>query len=628
MGIAGPDDGGASTKSNDARGIIARMNKLNDLTTEVRFRERMRGYDYEEVDNYVKTVSRVAAQARDQIAELQQRLTHVESYAGNDDGVDEMRETLLRTLVMAQRTADAAVSEARSEAKSITESAQERAAKTVAEADATASVRLRSSEERAAKTVADAEAAANARLRSSEERAAEILAEAEESCNLILSEAKRTAAAELAADRARAREEIETLEATKVDLEGAVVSIGARLQDERAQLRSLSASFQSFVEQFEPELDASTPEQAGAAEAQLIGVPASDESDVETDEATDLADGDSADTRADLAAQDSADTRADDAAQDSADTRADLAAQDSADTRADDAAQDSADTRADDAAQDSADTRADLAAQDSADTRADDAAQDSADTRADNAAQDSADTRADNAAQDSADTRADNAAQDSADTRADNAAQDSADTRADNAAQDSAAAEASVEEDDPESAAAADPEPAQESVLEFPPGTDDAPQAAEEAFEYTLAADTLAADTVPDLPVVEWDDSTDDGPFDDDDAQEAPETASGADFAPDGNGSSHPEFVDPTNGGAAASAAAPTMPSGGSDSPELFDVDAEEDDEFIEQLRRVVSGDAPLPDTDAAMAAFFDHDEDAGRSSGALGRGGRLGPRA
>jgi hypothetical protein len=57
------------------------------------------------------------------------------------------------------------------------------------------------------------------------------------------------------------------------------------------------------------------------------------------------------------------------------------------------------------------------------------------------------------------------------------------------------------------------------------------------------------------------------------------------------------------------------------DGPELFDVEAEDDDEFIEQLRRVVSSDAPLPNTDAAMAAFFDHDEGAGR-------GGRLGQRA
>ena len=168
------------------------MNALNDLTTEVRFRERMRGYDFEEVDSYVKAVSRAVAQGRDQISDLQQRLAQTEPHSGNGDGLNETREMLLRTLVLAQRTADAAISEARTEARSITDSARERAAKTVAEA----------------------EAAANERLRSSEERAAHTLAEAEENCQLILSEAKRTAAAELAAERSRKIEEIDALEAT------------------------------------------------------------------------------------------------------------------------------------------------------------------------------------------------------------------------------------------------------------------------------------------------------------------------------------------------------------------------------------------------------------------------------
>ena len=93
------------------------MNALSDLAAEVKFRERMRGYDYEEVDNYVKTVSRVTAQARDRIAELEHRVDQLESQDGNDEGVTEIRETLLRTLVLAQRTADSAVSEARSEAQ-------------------------------------------------------------------------------------------------------------------------------------------------------------------------------------------------------------------------------------------------------------------------------------------------------------------------------------------------------------------------------------------------------------------------------------------------------------------------------------------------------------------------------
>ena len=122
---------------------------------------------------------------------------------------------LLRTLVLAQRTADTAVSEARSEAKSITDSAQDRAAKTVAEA----------------------EAAANQRLRSSEERAAQTLVEAEENCQLILAEAKRTAAAELATERARKMEEIQALEATRAETRG-----GQRRHPGQARQRAVAAS--------------------------------------------------------------------------------------------------------------------------------------------------------------------------------------------------------------------------------------------------------------------------------------------------------------------------------------------------------------------------------------------------
>ena len=204
------------------------MNGLNDLAAEVRFRERRRGYDYDEVDEYVKAVNRVVGQAREQIAELQKRLAQAE--AGADDGTDEIRETLLRTLVLAQRTADSAVADARSESKSIIDAAKERAAKTVAEA----------------------EEAANERLRSAEERAAAMLAEGEENCQLIIAEAKRTAAAELALERTRAKQEIEALEATRAELSEAVDDIRTRLGKERKQLRNLSVSFQSFVEKFEP----------------------------------------------------------------------------------------------------------------------------------------------------------------------------------------------------------------------------------------------------------------------------------------------------------------------------------------------------------------------------------------
>ena len=409
------------------------MNALSDLAAEVKFRERMRGYDYEEVDNYVKTVSRVAAQARDRIAELEHRLEQFEAQDGNEEGATEIRETLLRTLVLAQRTADSAVSEARSEAQSITESAKERAAKTVSEA----------------------ETAANERLLSAEERAARMLSESEENGQIIIAEAKRTAATELASEREQAQEELRDLETTRSDLESIVAEIQARLDNERDMLRSLAVSFQSFVEKFEPAGDAGggTPGDLEAA-------------------------GDRADRP--------------------------------------------------------------------------------------------------------------------------------------EAADDDQAVEAGTDPD-----AAADPEPPGGPALVFLPTGEETAQEPGDAPEDVPTLDAVDTDSVPEVPVVEWDEENEEVGHDRPDDREAPEK----DHTPadsvrlqsssGGNGASHRERDDAHNGDEAASAGPATMPFG-VDSPELFDMDAEEDDEFIEQLRQVVSSDATLPDKDAAMAAFFDHDEGAG----------------
>ncbi|MYK74267.1 MAG: hypothetical protein F4017_06705 [Acidimicrobiaceae bacterium] len=427
------------------------MNALSDLAAEVKFRERMRGYDYEEVDNYVETVTRVAAQAKERIAELEHRLAQLESQDGNDDGAAEIRETLLRTLVLAQRTADSAVSEARSEARSITDSAKERAAKTVAEA----------------------ETAANERLRSAEERAARMLSESEENGQIILAEAKRTAAAELASERERAQEELRDLETAKGDLESVVAEIQARLDSERDMLRSLAVTFRSFVEKFEP----------------------ADDVDGEVD---DEVDGDAGD------------------------------------------------------------------------------------------------------------------AGDGLDNAEDRVGPPEAD-------------DAHTVEAGADPGAAADPEPPGGTSLEFLPAEEQTAHGPRGALEDVPAPDALDADSVSEVPVVEWDEE------DQDDVETAhDETAHGApgdreapetDHTPadvvrlqpssGGNGASHRERDDARDCDEAASAGPATMPFG-ADSPELFDMDAEEDDEFIEQLRQVVSSDATLPDKDAAMAAFFDHDEGAG----------------
>jgi cell division septum initiation protein DivIVA len=411
------------------------MNALRDLAVEVKFRERMRGYDHEEVDNYVKTVSRVAAQARDRIAELEHRLDQFESRNGNDEGVTEIRETLLRTLVLAQRTADSAVSEARSEAQSITDSAKERAAKTVSEA----------------------ETAANERLRSAEERAARMLSESEENGQVIIAEAKRTAATELASEREQAQKELQDLETARSGLESTVAEIQARLDNERDMLRSLAVSFQSFVERFEP---------------------------------------------------------------------------------------------------------------------ADDAGVDAA---------------------------------------------EGLEAVWDRAGRPEAADDGQAVETGTDPGVSADPEPSGGTGPGFLPVAWEATRGPGDALDDLPATGAVDTDSVPEVPVVEWDEGEEEGeeeddPLDDRDAPEqdhAPPDVVRLPSSSSGNGASHRGRDDARNGDGAASAGPATMPFG-VDGPELFDMDADGDDEFIEQLRQAVSTDATLPDEDAAMAAFFDHDEGAG----------------
>lgn len=90
---------------------------------DVKFREKVRGYHPADVDAFV---SEVAAA----VGELQQRLSRAESRARELEerggtGASETEDTLRRTLVLAQRTADLAVQEAREEATRLLDDAHQ-----------------------------------------------------------------------------------------------------------------------------------------------------------------------------------------------------------------------------------------------------------------------------------------------------------------------------------------------------------------------------------------------------------------------------------------------------------------------------------------------------------------------
>ncbi len=131
---------------------------------EVEFREKLRGYHPDDVDEFLEAVA-VALDT------LLNRLHTAEAAAASSGAVapaapvadvlvDEERvteETLRRTLLLAQKTADLAVAEAQESARQIVATAREEATRMIEEAEGRAADTTREAKERAEASVADLE---------------------------------------------------------------------------------------------------------------------------------------------------------------------------------------------------------------------------------------------------------------------------------------------------------------------------------------------------------------------------------------------------------------------------------------------------------------------------------------
>ncbi len=183
------------------------------LLTDVKFSTHRKGYDPDEVDNFLERVSAAVAQLQDklrqateraeaadaQVAEARRLQAEAEAAAeqsgggGAGGGIDADQE-LKKVLLLAQRAADQAVEEA----------------------NATAT-----------RTVADARA-----------KAVNLLAEAEQERDRMLAKARKKADA-AAEERARElHEQVTSLDAVRSDLQSDVDALSGYLQGERERLRS------------------------------------------------------------------------------------------------------------------------------------------------------------------------------------------------------------------------------------------------------------------------------------------------------------------------------------------------------------------------------------------------------
>jgi cell division initiation protein len=99
---------------------------------EVEFREKMRGYHPEDVDHFLEEVAAGLEVLQDRLRQAVERAQRAEAAAAEAEGSDE---TLRKTLILAQRTADMAVQEAREQAARILAGAEQQAQSILADAE-------------------------------------------------------------------------------------------------------------------------------------------------------------------------------------------------------------------------------------------------------------------------------------------------------------------------------------------------------------------------------------------------------------------------------------------------------------------------------------------------------------
>jgi len=131
------------------------MDVSPQLLREVKVGEQWLGYNPDEVDDFLERLAVALGQLQDQLREVSDRAGRAERRVLEGSGAED---ELSRTLVLAQRTADAALDEARQEAAALLAEAEARAAEVTRSADERAAATQQVAEELASGVVGDAEA--------------------------------------------------------------------------------------------------------------------------------------------------------------------------------------------------------------------------------------------------------------------------------------------------------------------------------------------------------------------------------------------------------------------------------------------------------------------------------------
>src|SRR3954454_20874464 len=110
---------------------ISGMDLSPKTLREFEFREKLRGYHPEDVDQFLERVAAGIEALQDKLRQTTERAVHAEELAAATGETDD---ALRRTLILAQKTADAAIEEAMTQATDIVATAEQQATSIVEEA--------------------------------------------------------------------------------------------------------------------------------------------------------------------------------------------------------------------------------------------------------------------------------------------------------------------------------------------------------------------------------------------------------------------------------------------------------------------------------------------------------------
>lgn len=200
------------------------MDVTPQLIEQIEFSEKFRGYDPDQVDDFLERVGASLAELTSEVAVLTTRAERAEQEAatlrenagsqpvtpqpsavGQTMSDDEEIEHATRTLVLAKRTADAAVGEARDEA---------------------------------AKLVAQAQALAETTTTQSAAEADRLVREAQAQRDEMLRRAREDAENEFAAQRSRFSDDVRTLESERAGLSAHVLALESRIAEYRSGIEA------------------------------------------------------------------------------------------------------------------------------------------------------------------------------------------------------------------------------------------------------------------------------------------------------------------------------------------------------------------------------------------------------